>query len=128
MSMPPCTTRNIAVGNTVVTDTTVSPYDVVNVLGGATIEGITFKLLNGLQFAVYSENGSVPNGSQLTVRRNVFVQTYGGTPSRVYWSAAQSVGGVVRIVDNLLHDNSGGGTLLGAIDVFALCRHPRPSN
>ena len=124
-----CTTRNIGVGNTIVTDTTQAPDDEVNILGDATIEGITFKLPNGLIIGADSnENAGLPPGSQLTIRRNVFTDTTvaDALPLYVYWSEDAAVGGVVRIVDNLLHDNAGGaGTSdAGAIFFYVVAGHP----
>jgi len=102
-----CSSRNIGVGNTVVTDTTATPFDRVNILGDATIEGITFELPNGLGIvADKDENAALPAGSQLTIRRNVFIQGTSGATLGVGWNEDASVGGTVRIVDNLVHDNT----------------------
>ena len=125
-----CTTRNIGVGNTIVTDTTQTPDDEVNILGDATIEGITFQLANGLLIAADAgENAALPNGSQLTVRRNVFVQTTGAQafPLYVYWNEDPAVGGIVRVVDNLLHDNTGGSGTSDAAAIFALVQSGHPT-
>ncbi len=124
-----CTTRNIGVGNTIVTDTTQAPDDEVNILGDATIEGITFQLPNGLIVgADANENAGLPPGSQLTIRRSVFTATTvaDALPLYVYWSEDPAIGGVVRIVDNLLHDNAGGsGTSdAGAIFAYVVSGHP----
>lgn len=107
-----CTTRNVGVDNTVVTDTTVGPDDGFNILGDATIEGITFKLPNGLLInADPSENDPLPKNSELTLRRNVFTDTDKGGfssspgPLQIEWNEAASVGGTIRLVNNLLHDN-----------------------
>jgi hypothetical protein len=56
----------------------------------------------GSSSADAGENAPLPNGSQLTIRRNVFVQTTGAQefPLYIYWNEDPAVAAVVRIVDN----------------------------
>ena len=123
-----CTTRNIGVGNTVITDTTVGPIDQVNILGDATIEGITFELPNGLVISANAnENAALPNGSQLTIRRNVFIQTTGGMPLEMLWNEDPSAGGTVRIVDNLMHDNTSATSITDAAAIFFYVSNGKPT-
>jgi hypothetical protein len=98
---------------------------VVNILGDATIEAFTFKAAQGPghRCSTPRTGRPLPNGLRLIVRRNVFVQTT-GRPLSVYY-ADPGEGKVLRFVDNLLHENSGG--FGGAIDVF-VDSAGRPSN
>ncbi len=116
-----CSGRNIGVNNTIVTDTTSVPDDAFNILGDATIEGITFKLANGLIIGADSTaNNPLPNKSKLTVRRNVFTESTGvmKQPLEIDWNEPVSVDGTVRFVDNLVHDNSGGGGSANSAAIF----------
>jgi Right handed beta helix region len=125
-----CTTRDIDVNNTFITDTTSNPDDEVNILGDATIQGITFQLPNGLIIGADSTaNNPLPAGSELDIRRNVFTQTTGASkqPLEIEWNEDASVGGVVRIVNNLLHDNSGGGGPANSAAIFFLLDDGKPT-
>jgi parallel beta helix pectate lyase-like protein len=74
-------------------------------LGDATIEGITFKLPKDL--TIFADP-SLPDKSQLSIRRNVFTDSTAGIPGplQIVWSQAASDTGTIRVVNNLLHDNS----------------------
>jgi hypothetical protein len=102
----------------IVTDTTQTPDDEVNIPGDATIEGSP---------SSYERPAHPPTPAnarcrtaQLTVRRNVFVQTPAPRlPLYVYWNEdPQSAG---RAIANLLHDHGRQGTS-DAAAIFALCR------
>jgi Right handed beta helix region len=104
-----CSSRDIAVGNTMITDNSNALYDEASILGDVTIEGISFNLKHGL--AVYANANRDPPiaaGSQLLIRRNVFSGTLGSDalPLIVYWSEDTNLGGTIRLVNNLVHDNS----------------------
>jgi len=104
-----CTSRDIAVGNTVITDDSDPLYDNASILGDVTIEGITFNLKKGLVIgATANRDPPVAAGSQLLIRRNVFTGTSGSDalPLIVFWIEDTSVGGTIRLVNNLVHDNS----------------------
>jgi hypothetical protein len=123
-----CTTRNIDVDNTIVTDTTATPNDAVDILGDATIEGITFHLSNGLLIAADANADSpLPAGSQLTIRRSVFTQTNSNNqPLYIYWHEDPTVGGTIRLVNNLAFGNNGGPSTNGAaIDFFINAGNPK---
>jgi trimeric autotransporter adhesin len=95
-----CSGRNIDVNNTTFTDsdTTSAAFQV---LGDATIEGITFNLPYGVQV----ESGS-DGGGELLFRRDVFTGTTKSPNAALYilWGPAPNA--VIRIVDTLIHDNS----------------------
>ena len=95
-----CSGRNIDVNNTTFTDsdTTSAAFQV---LGDATIEGITFNLPYGIQV----ESGS-DGGGELLFRRDVFTGTTKSPDAALYilWGPAPNA--VIRIVDTLIHDNS----------------------
>lgn len=116
-----CNTRNIDINNTVVTDTTTAPDDEFRMGGGATIEGITFKLANGLIISAHSiDQFEYASHYELLIRRNVFTQSTGASkqPIEVDWDENNISGGTLRFVDNLLHDNSGGGGPSNSAAIF----------
>ncbi len=125
-----CTSRDIDVNNTIITDTTSNPDDEVNILGDATIEGITFELPNGLIIgADNTANNPLPAGSELDIRRNVFTQSTGAMkqPLEIEWNEDASVGGVVRLANNLIHGNSGGGGPANSAAIFFLLDSGKPT-
>jgi trimeric autotransporter adhesin len=124
-----CATRDIDVGNTIITDTSSAPNDGFSILGDATIEGITFNLKNGLSISA-NQLGSkqLQNNSQITLRRNVFTKTTGADAEAlsIFWSEDPTVGGTMRLVNNLVYGNSGGtvGNNVGAIYLQILAGNP----
>lgn len=105
-----CATQNIDRDNTTITDSSAFPLDQVQILGDATIQGLTFHLKDG--FAILADgtsNAGLSAGTQLTLRRNVFTQTMtksGTSPISMYWNATTASGGTIRLVDNLVFGNS----------------------
>ncbi|MEO5626800.1 MAG: choice-of-anchor Q domain-containing protein, partial [Dokdonella sp.] len=116
-----CAGRDIAVGNTVITDGTNALFDGANIAGDATIEGITFKLKNGLHLGA-GANALIATllSPQLTLRRNVFTQTTGATSEalNIYWNEPAALGGTIRLVNNLVYGNTGGSGTTDAGAVF----------
>ncbi|HZX90073.1 MAG TPA: right-handed parallel beta-helix repeat-containing protein [Rudaea sp.] len=94
-----CASRDIAAGNTTLIDSVPSGSDAAGtqVNGDLTIEGITFKLQNGLILAS-EQNGP---GGTLLLLRDAFLDTTGNTVE-VAWR----VDGAIRIVDSLYANNS----------------------
>ena len=127
-----CSLRNVGVDNTIITDTTINPDDRFNIFGDATIEGITFKLPNGMIIGTdNSDNDPLPNKSQLTIRRNVFTDTNKGSggavgPLEIRWNEGAAVGGTLRLVNNLLHDNSSSVATTNAAAIFFQINSGKP--
>jgi hypothetical protein len=99
-----CSSRNVGVNNTIITDPSTAPKAEFEMLGDATIEGITFKLPTMLE--IFAES-TLPNKSQLNIRRNVFTDSTNGIPGplEITWDQAPSRSGTIRLVNNLIHDN-----------------------
>jgi hypothetical protein len=99
-----CSIRDVGVNNTIITESAAAPPAEFTMLGDATIEGITFKLPTALSIFAPS---SLPDKSQLAIRRNVFTASTGGIPGplEIVWSQAASSSGTIRVVNNLVHDN-----------------------
>ena len=99
-----CAGRNIAAGNTVLTDSVPSGFDTAgtNVNGDLTVEGITFKLQNGLILS--AQDGP---GRTLLLLRDAFLDTPGNVVE-VAWR----VDGTIRIIDSLYANNQGFSCLL----------------
>jgi hypothetical protein len=121
-----CTSQNIERDNTVITDSESDPKDGFQMLGNATIQGITFHLQDGI--SIIADSGSIAGlvpSSQLALRRNVFTQTVGNNYSAVslFWSDTAASNGVIRLVNNLVYENSSTiGT--GAVQLFVLNGKP----
>jgi hypothetical protein len=121
-----CSSQNIERDNTVIMDSSTTPDDEFQMLGDATIQGVTFHLKNGIQI---TGDGTSPQGlstgAQLTLRRNVFTQTIGNgfSPLFLFWDASNAAGGTVRLVDNLVYENSSTADN-GAVQVFVLSGKP----
>src|SRR5262249_39325502 len=100
-----CASRSIAAGNTTLIDSVPSGSDAAGtvVKGDLTIEGITFKLQNGL---ILASEQSGPGGTLLLLR-DAFLDTTGNTVE-----AAWRVDGAIRIVDTLYANNQGFSCLL----------------
>ena len=94
-----CAGRNIGAGNTVLTDSVPSGFDAAGtfVKGDLTVEGITFKLQNGLLLS--AQDGT---GGTLLLLRDAFLDTSGNVVE-VAWR----VDGTIRIVDSLYANNGG---------------------
>jgi hypothetical protein len=103
-----CAAQNIDRDNTIVTDSSTAPRDLFFIMGDATIQGITFQLKNGLSIYAYDLSQDLPAGTQLTLRRNVFTQTIAGSYPPIYinWKTKSSSGGTIRLVNNLVYENS----------------------
>ncbi len=121
-----CSSQNIERDNTIIMDSSTTPDDQFQMLGDATIQGITFHLKDGLQITA---DGTSPQGltagAQLTLRRNVFTQTVGNgfSPLFLFWDATNATGGTVRLVDNLVYENSST-SADGAVQMFVLSGKP----
>ncbi len=102
-----CSTRNIAVGNTVITDSVVAD-DGPFVLGDLTVEGLTFSLTKGRIEFIAGNPGlyNAKAGSTITLRRNAFLNGVADDVAGVYWYGANDSNGTVRLVDNLFAGNS----------------------
>ena len=100
-----CTAQNIDRDNTIITDSSTTPFDEFQILGDATIQGITFHLKGGLTILADGGQG-LSASAQLTLRRNVFTQTIGELPLYVIWAANSGTGGTIRLVNNLIYENS----------------------
>jgi Periplasmic copper-binding protein (NosD) len=125
-----CSSRNVDINNTIITDSTSAPSDGFNILGDATIEGITFKLSGGLLVnADKDANGALDASSQLTFRRNVFTQGSVATkhPVEVDWNETIATAGTVRLVNNLLHDNTSSGGPSNSAAIFVLVNGGKPT-
>ena len=121
-----CTSQNIERDNTIILDSSTTPDDEFQMLGDATIQGITFHLKDGLQItADGTSTQGLTAGAQLTLRRNVFTQTVGNgfSPVFVFWDASNATGGTVRLVDNLVYENSSTSDN-GAVQMFVLSGKP----
>jgi len=118
---PGCTSRDIDVGNTVLTT---GDFAVVNALGDALFEGITFSATAG--FAIDAKG--IADGSAITLRRNTVTGTSsnrGVVPLAVEWNT--DVDGSVRMVNNLVHDNSAKNNANdnGALTVYVVKGNPK---
>jgi hypothetical protein len=121
-----CTSQNIERDNTIITDSGSAPKDGFQILGNATIQGITFHLSNGISISADSDsNAGLVSGSQLALRRNVFTQTVGnGFPAlSLFWNDTAASNGVIRLVNNLVYENSST-TGTGAVQLFVLGGKP----
>jgi hypothetical protein len=110
-----CASRDIAVGNTVLTDaTSIEPQ--IDALGDATFEGITFNLRNGFEIAT---DGNAA-GSEVLLRRNVFTGLTSNNTAGLVIEWNENDSGTVRLVDNLVHDNSAPHPVqeTGAVTIF----------
>ena len=112
-----CSSRNIGVNNTIITDPANAPGAEFEMRGDATIEGITFKLLKTLN--IFAES-TLPDKSQLNFRRNVMTGGTSGIPGplEIVWSQAPSKSGTIRLLNNLIHDNSSSFAALNSGAVF----------
>jgi hypothetical protein len=95
-----CSGRNIDVDNTTFTDSDTTVAN-VQVLGDATIEGITFKLPYGLQVS----SGSA-GGGELLFRRDKFTGTNKAVDGALYIQWGPAPNAVIRIVDTLIVGNT----------------------
>jgi hypothetical protein len=121
-----CSSQNIERDNTVVTDSGTAPKDGFQILGDATIQGVTFHLPDGISISADSQSSAgLAASSQLALRRNVFTQTVGeGYPAlSVFWNDTASSSGVIRVVNNLVYENSSTSTT-GAVQLFVLGGKP----
>ena len=117
-----CSAQNIERDNTIITDSGSSPKDGFQILGDATIQGITFHLPDGIFVSADSQsNAGLAASAQLALRRNVFTQTVGnGYPAlSLYWNDTAASKGVIRIVNNLVYENSSTSST-GAVQLFVL--------
>jgi Right handed beta helix region len=104
-----CSAQNIDRDNTIVTDSSTTPFDAFQILGDATIQGITFHLKGGLAIAADgTSTQGLAAGAQLTLRRNVFTQTIANSHQAIWiiWDATSSSGGTIRLVNNLVYENT----------------------
>jgi hypothetical protein len=101
-----CAARNIAGGNTLLTDNG-SPQNVyeIKALGDFTLEGLTFDLAKG--FFLDAQPGQ--SGATVTVRRSVVRSNIASTLFTVNWIGTPGTSGNVHITDVLMH----GGTTAG---------------
>jgi trimeric autotransporter adhesin len=121
-----CSAQDIDRDNTIITDSSTTPLDQFQILGDATIQGVTFHLKNGLSiFADGTSARGLSAGAQLTLRRNVFTQTItnGYSPIYMYWNATTASGGTIRLVNNLVYENSSTSGV-GAVQLFVLAGQP----
>ncbi|MEP6485185.1 MAG: right-handed parallel beta-helix repeat-containing protein [Rudaea sp.] len=102
-----CSSRNIAVGNTVVTDSAIAD-DGPFALGDLTVEGLTFSLTKGrIEFIAGNPNFyNAKAGSTITLRRNAFLNGAADDIGGVFWYGANDSNGTVRLVNNLYAGNS----------------------
>ncbi len=100
-----CQSRNIDVGNTVLTNTGTAAPTIV-ALGDATLEGITFDLAAGFGIVTHGNKA----GSEVLVRRDVFTGASQNQASALFveWNSDAASTGTFRIVDSLVHGNSDG--------------------
>ena len=102
-----CSSRDIAVGNTLITDTGTSPFDAVLPKGDLTVEGLTFTIPGGLKVGLGSGSYfNVPAGSTILFRRDAFVN---GDANNLFidWDQGADSGDTsIRVVDSLFANNS----------------------
>jgi hypothetical protein len=102
-----CANRDIAVGNTVITDSGANPQDSIAADGDLVIEGLTFTSKSGFYLLmdryIYGV-ANVKSGTVVQIRRNAFLNTnYGGFG--ISWGQGPDAGGTIRLVDNLIAGN-----------------------
>lgn len=100
-----CASRDIAAGNTILRDDTATNSTGTQFLGDLTIEGITFRLKQGLTLHndFYPDDGFPTNPSpQIVIRRSVFQQTTGDNALDVDTAGE----GSIRVVDSLFAGNT----------------------
>ncbi|HEX4482048.1 MAG TPA: choice-of-anchor Q domain-containing protein [Rudaea sp.] len=98
-----CAGRNIDVGNTTLTNTGSASPEIV-ALGDATIEGVSFNLIDGFSITTHGNK----SGSEVLFRRDVFTGAKQNQAEAlsVEWNDDAATSGTVRVVDCLVHDNS----------------------
>jgi hypothetical protein len=109
---PGCTSRNIELGNTVMTaNGSLSPH------GNLTIEGLTWHGSFGISHDADFDPDVAP-GSEVLIRRSAFVDSGDGGGISVFWNAEDD-GVTIRIVDTVVANNAlanGEGIYLGVLD------------
>ena len=96
---PGCTSRNIELGNTVMTDDgSLVPH------GNLTIEGLTWHANLSINHDEDSDP-DLPAGSEVLIRRSAFVDSSDGGGIAVYWYAEDD-GVTIRIVDTVVANNA----------------------
>jgi hypothetical protein len=97
-----CAACDIAVGNTRITDSGASPYDLTQPCGDLTIEGLTFSMPNGLNIRLGSVyNYKIASGSTILFRRNAFVDANDGGLV-IIWDQAADRDSTIRVVGTLI--------------------------
>jgi Right handed beta helix region len=104
-----CSSRNIAAGNTVITDSALA-NDGAYPAGDLTVEGITFSLTGGRFEFIGGNPGffQIKPGSTVLLRRNAFLNGVGDYITAVLWYSTDDSDGIIRVVDNLFAGNNAG--------------------
>src|SRR5215831_6023179 len=97
-----CAGRDIAVNNTVITDSSANPSDGIAADGDLVIEGLTFtRYFFLLMDRHFTGVANAKSGTVVQIRRNAFLNaTLGGFG--LVWGQGPDAGGTIRLVDNLL--------------------------
>lgn len=103
-----CVAREIAAGNTVLTETQASDSATFDVVGNVTLEGLTLQLAHGLFVGVDDYDYSVPPGMTFLISRCVIRGTHAhdARPLFFFWLQDPDLGGEIRIVDTLIAGNT----------------------
>lgn len=104
-----CVARDIAAGNTVLTETQSTLPALVTLVGSLTLEGLTLELTHGMTVEADDEYAyAVQPGTTFLVRRSVIRGTHAGFENafQVEWNQDPDVGGEIRIIDTVVAGNT----------------------
>lgn len=102
-----CASRDIAAGNTLITDDDFNAFDGLAPYGDMTVEGLTFSVPGGIAAFLGSDIAhKIPSGSTILFRRDAFVNASYNELSFV-WSQGSDNDSTIRIVDTLIANNTG---------------------
>ena len=101
-----CSSRDIEVGNTLMTDSNPSDrdYDGADLVGDFTMEGLTWA--TAPRFAAGVDGHTVPAHTTVLLRRDAFIDQ-GNTVEISWWNDDDDDDGTIRIVDTLVAGNTG---------------------
>ena len=103
-----CASRDIAVGNTMITNSSANPQSGIVPAGDLVIEGLTFMAEDGFYLLIDRYITGVPNinpGPTIQIRRNAFLNAELGGFG-LTWGQGTEAGGTIRLVDNLIAGNA----------------------
>jgi len=103
-----CVAREVAAGNTVLTETNVQEGTDLAIAGSFTLDGLTLELEHGFFAFAGDDVYPIPPGTTILISRSVIRggQTHFQSPFNISWSVDPDRGGEIRIVDTLVTGNN----------------------